>query len=450
MAHIVNPYNLDDDDDAVFSALLSQGLIWVDDDDNEDGEEPEIEELESSNEIKVRTLRGHTASVNSVAVSGDFVISASSDKTLRVWNWKTGQHLRTLSGHTNSVNEVVVSDDFAISASSDKTLRVWNWKTGQHLRTLSGYTHELSAVGLEGNVVASAAFGEIWVWNWQTGEFLRKLSGWHSNDIRLVAVDGDFVLSSSTDLILVRNWKTGTILHKIRAENDSRGELDDLAVNRNFAIFLNFDPIDVWNWKTGEHLDKSALRNNKNVHIDKKVFLTPSNLYVYSREIDQWSLYNLDSLAFDNAHALAEDYLHIITGDNGGAIHIIRINPSLQRLIAGKTVTSSITSRGNELPNTTKPKHEGAAKAVHDYDGNDVLQAAHDFIHKRDEEWVNFSRLSHHLYETFGKLNFKHLERPNKKYRSLLKFFVDYPSKFDLRQDDEKSGLYWIRLKRTH
>jgi hypothetical protein len=44
MAHIVNPYNLDDDDDAVFSALLSQGLIWVEDDDD-DNHESEIEEI---------------------------------------------------------------------------------------------------------------------------------------------------------------------------------------------------------------------------------------------------------------------------------------------------------------------------------------------------------------------------------------------------------------------
>lgn len=91
-----------------------------------------------------------------------------------------------------------------------------------------------------------------------------------------------------------------------------------------------------------------------------------------------------------------------------------------------------------------------AGKAVRGYDGNGVLQAVHDFIHMRAEEWVNFSCLSHHLYKTFGKLNFKHLERGNKKYKSLLKFFADDPSNFDLRQDGEKSGLYWIRLKRAH
>ena len=33
MAYIANPNNYDTDDDAVFSALLSQGLVWIEDDD---------------------------------------------------------------------------------------------------------------------------------------------------------------------------------------------------------------------------------------------------------------------------------------------------------------------------------------------------------------------------------------------------------------------------------
>jgi hypothetical protein len=105
--------------------------------------------------------------------------------------------------------------------------------------------------------------------------------------------------------------------------------------------------------------------------------------------------------------------------------------------------------RKNKRSNSsnTQRKREIAAKARRDYDTDDVLQSARDFILKSDTEWVNFSRLSQYLYETFHKLKPKHLGKPGKKYKSLLKFLADYPSDFELRQDSEKKGLYWVRLK---
>ena len=48
------------------------------------------------------TLQGHTQSVWSVAVLPDGnAISASYDKTLKVWDLKSGQCVMTLQGHTD-------------------------------------------------------------------------------------------------------------------------------------------------------------------------------------------------------------------------------------------------------------------------------------------------------------------------------------------------------------
>ena len=50
----------------------------------------------------MRTLQGHTTSVDGVALSvdGRIAVSASSDLTLKVWEVETGRELRTLYGHT--------------------------------------------------------------------------------------------------------------------------------------------------------------------------------------------------------------------------------------------------------------------------------------------------------------------------------------------------------------
>jgi WD40 repeat protein len=92
----------------------------------------------------LRTMKGHTGSVNSVAVTPDgrYAISGSGDKTLRVWELETGQCIRTIEGHTFSIDSVAVTPDgrYAVSGSWDKTLKLWEIKTGRCVNTLKGHT----------------------------------------------------------------------------------------------------------------------------------------------------------------------------------------------------------------------------------------------------------------------------------------------------------------------
>jgi len=96
----------------------------------------------------------------------------------------------------------------------------------------------------------------------------------------------------------------------------------------------------------------------------------------------------------------------------------------------------------------TQRKRAIAAAAIREYTTDDVLQAAQDFIHAQGDEWVNFSRVSQHLYERFYHLKPKHLGLPGKKYKSLLKFIADYPDRFALRSEPDGGGVWWIRLSK--
>jgi WD40 repeat protein len=76
-----------------------------------------------------------------VAVSGDGrrAVSASDDRTLKVWDLERGRELRTLSGHSDWVRDVAVSGDGrrAVSASEDQTLKVWDLETGALVTTFT-------------------------------------------------------------------------------------------------------------------------------------------------------------------------------------------------------------------------------------------------------------------------------------------------------------------------
>jgi len=106
------------------------------------------------------TLQGHTDWVRSVSIfpDGDRAISASNDRTLKVWDLKTRKDIMTLQGHTDWVRSVSIfpDGDRAISASGDNTLKVWDMKTGQVIASFTGESGMLScAVAQDGVTIAA-------------------------------------------------------------------------------------------------------------------------------------------------------------------------------------------------------------------------------------------------------------------------------------------------------
>ena len=72
---------------------------------------------------------------------GARVLTASEDKTARLWDAATGQELVVLRGHEDRVSSAVFSPDGArvLTASWDKTARLWDAATGQELQVLRGH-----------------------------------------------------------------------------------------------------------------------------------------------------------------------------------------------------------------------------------------------------------------------------------------------------------------------
>jgi WD40 repeat protein len=117
------------------------------------------------------SLTGHSHIVSSLALSkdGKILVSASKDKTIKIWHLKTGQLLRTIEGHKNGIYAVALSDDGQIiaSGSADNTIKLWHLETGELLSTFTGHNNTVTALVFadKGNTLVSGSLDKtIKIW----------------------------------------------------------------------------------------------------------------------------------------------------------------------------------------------------------------------------------------------------------------------------------------------
>ncbi|GMQ02863.1 hypothetical protein CsSME_00048906 [Camellia sinensis var. sinensis] len=92
-------------------------------------------------------FRGHSGPVYSASFSpfGDFLLSSSSDSTIRLWSTKLNANLVCYKGHNYPVWDVQFSPlgHYFASASHDRTARIWSVDRIQPLRIMAGHLSDV-------------------------------------------------------------------------------------------------------------------------------------------------------------------------------------------------------------------------------------------------------------------------------------------------------------------
>ena len=124
------------------------------------------------------TLKGHGGWVTQIATTPqypDMVLSSSRDKTLIMWKLTRdeanyGLPLRCLRGHGHFVSDVVMSSDgqFALSGSWDKSLRLWDLSAGTTTRMFNDHEKDVMSVAFSADnrqIVSGSRDKSIKLWN---------------------------------------------------------------------------------------------------------------------------------------------------------------------------------------------------------------------------------------------------------------------------------------------
>jgi WD40 repeat protein len=293
---------------------------------------------------ELAVLRGHTRPVISAAFSADGtrIVSASADKSVRVWDPATGNEIAVLKGHTGPVNSAAFSPDGTciVSASADKTVRLWDIATMKEIAVLKGHGEavEIAAFSPDGARIISASQDKTMrLWDAVTGKVVAVLLPPPDRANRQFGVasaafnwNGTQIMSISQDNTL-RQWDAATGKEALPLEGPS-GYSSKAAFSPDGARVASAsadEKVQLWDATTGYEI--AALQGHTNKVVGAAFSLDGNRIVSASADATArlWNVANGKEIAVFRGHVdvvnsavFSPDGSRIVSASDDGTVRL--------------------------------------------------------------------------------------------------------------------------------
>ena len=322
---------------------------------------------------------GHISTVYSAQFNrdGKKIITASKDKTVKLWDAKTGSLLADMTGYTDEVYYAEFSHDGKriVTAPRDGTGKIWDASKGTFICDLRGHQSQIrdAQFSPDDKKIVTASYDKTAkLWDAETGKMVVDLMGHKSlvNSAKF-SPDGEKIITASDDSTAkIWNAKTGKIVV-------------DLKGHMNVVYFAQFSPdckkiitasddstAKIWDAETGQII--LNLKNNRSIF--NSVQFSPDGKKIVTSSTDStFKLWDADS-----GKILAE-----LIGHTGTA-YLANFSPDGQKIITASsdtTVKVWNAASGKLLVNISG--HENPVRSAQfSPDGKSIATASNDWTAK--------------------------------------------------------------------
>jgi len=221
--------------------------------------------------VPVKRLKGHSHFVSDLKLSSDgqFCVSSSWDKSLRLWDIKSGKTIQNFLGHQKDILSVCFSKDERqiISGSRDGTIKLWN-TLGKCKKTYKENTQNswiifVYFLPLELLSFVSCSWnGTIDLWDMSLNRIKNRLNG-HKGYVQSIAISPDSSICASGGQdgdVMLWDLQEGKHLYSL----DSGGKIHCICFspNRYWLCASTDNSIIVWDLESKEIIEMIDTKDN--------------------------------------------------------------------------------------------------------------------------------------------------------------------------------------------